>query len=251
MLTQIFLGVITCLLGITAYFIQRYIKTTDEKIDNSYHRTDVIRKEHDDDIRNISQTLAMCSSQVDKLAGTVQSFVRSTERNMDRYDKEIKVLFTHKDRLSKEIDDIRIKAQIEARDSETSEFRKAFCGIDCLLLEDEDTVRDTMAEIVRDKFGFNVMPVGTIAEAFDAMEQRDYDVAIVDYCLRGEKATDFIKQCKRDGKLIKQNNGSAPVPKMVVYTGKEDAKLPPGTLSLEKPVNWEDMRKLMECILTE
>lgn len=256
MMVEVLLIAITVLLGIIAWFIKGYHVANNMKHDNTNHRLDVVREESEADMKSIRSTFKALkcvevSNQVNKLAGTIGTFVKQTEKNMDRHDKEIVALFKHKDNILKEMSNIRVKSGIEARDSETREFKKNFINIECLLVDDNDGVRDVMAETIKEKMGFKVTPVCNIAEAFDAMSEKDYDCAIVDYYIGEQEAPEFIQRCYKENKLIKQNNGSKPTVKAVIYTGKENAKIPAGINSLEKPFEWDDMRKLIECVLTE
>ena len=251
MLTQILLGLITILLGIIAFFGKRYISTNDAKHQETNRRIDIVREEHDNDIDKITKVLNSCSSQVNKLVGTVNTYVDSTNQNILRFEKHIANLYHYKDELQKELYYIKNKAGIEARDSETRAFKKNHINVECLLVDDQDEVRQSMAELIRQELGFNVTAVSNLKDAYKELDNRSYDCAVVDYYLKGELGTSFFDECLKKSKLLKHNNGSDPEVMAVIYTGKDDAMIPAGIRSLKKPFKWSKMRKIMECILTE
>ena len=237
-------------------FFRMWAGTVKGRMDANEHRIDVVRDEHNEDMKEIKEVLKSLkcvevSNQVNELAGQVKVFIRFYQRITKKHDDDIKILFGFKDDIVKDMQKIQEKIQQEKHDSDTQSFKRKHFGVDCLLLEDNKAALDVMAESLHEKLGLRVTKSSTIPDALKKVENQYFDCAIVDYHIGDDTAKTFIDECIKRNKLTKKHNGSQAVPKILIYTGESNVSTPAGILSIEKPFKWSEMRKLMECVLEQ
>jgi len=214
-----------------------------------------LKEDHGKDLDKVSDTIAECSNHINKLAGTVETFVKWFQRVVSKQDSSIKDLYDHKDIFVKEIAELKanLKPSVkqEKKDSETTEFKKKNLNTECLLIEDDPDVLQYMREGLKDKLGFKVTCADDITEALNLLENQMFDCAVLDFYVGEHTAEYFIDKCIKKNKLMKKTNNGKKQPKILLYTGKQGARAPMGVQSIEKPFKWTHFRQLMECVIGE
>ncbi len=238
--------------GIPLAFVFIFFKMWSSGVDKRIERA---QEEHDDDMNEIKESFAglncvEMSSVIAATSAQLKTFMEFTERLTAKQDHSIDTLFKYKDKFVNELAEVKARVNCEDADSETTAFKRKNLNVDCLLIEDDKMTREMMTECLKDKLGFRVTAATTIPEGLSVLDSQVFDCAIVDYHCEGITADFFIKECIKRNKLTKPHNGSKTV-KALLYTGKTGVQAPMGIHSLEKPLNWSEVRKVMECVLSD
>ena len=190
---------------------------------------------------------AELAKSVNSIAIQLKSFISFTQEVYMKQGKTIDRITIFCDKLNDDFMDL-YKAFYGQKIEKTIEPDKK---INCLLVEDREDVIEAMADSIQEKFGYYVTQAKSVDQAIDLLGKKHFDCAIVDYNLGDKNANDFISSCNSSDKLIKRVNGSKPSYKILIYTGDEDAKIPIGIESIQKPINWIEFDRKIKCVLAE
>ena len=84
-----------------------------------------------------------------------------------------------------------------------------------LVIEDIDSLRESLVDLLETS-NFNVSSAGNLDEAFELIEKRTFDVALIDIMLQGEEDLANQDGLKIMGKLNKKNEGTV----LIAVTGQ-------------------------------
>lgn len=244
--------------GITAIFILIIIKFYNKSLKNSFtsinEKYKILSINHDKDIDNIKSTFkelkcVEVTQRVNDLASEVKVFIRLYQRVVKEHDNQLHDLFGFKSDVIKDIAIIKETVKNKKFEMDLRSFKQKYFGLECLLVEDKKDTCEMMADVIKDKLGFRVKQAFTLADAIAIVDNEYVDCAIVDFNLDTGTALDFFDHCKFNSKLLKCSNGGLPQVKAVIYTGDDTVTVPIGYPSLTKPINWDKMISLLECVL--
>jgi DNA-binding NtrC family response regulator len=109
-------------------------------------------------------------------------------------------------------------------------------GARVLLVEDEYFIADDLRKILIAAGARVVGPCSTLSKAHDALDDGEFDCAVIDVNLHGESAIPIAERLMRDGKSF------------AIATGYETISLPPeltGVPRIEKPFDPQALLQLV------
>jgi DNA-binding NtrC family response regulator len=113
-----------------------------------------------------------------------------------------------------------------------------------LIVDDEEDLITTLVERLEIR-GFDVVGVQTSKQAFEQLNQRSFEVVVLDVKLKGEDGVDVMKQIKHD-------HPNLPVILLSGHMSKETSEegFRAGAIDyLIKPINIDDLiKKLQEAV---
>jgi len=115
-------------------------------------------------------------------------------------------------------------------------------NISVLIVEDEEIVRDSLKDSLKDSH--EVVAVGSAEEALDMVRQRDFDVIVADIRLPGMNGVQLVKEVK----------ATKPYIVMVIITAYPSVELAVDAIKqgaadyLVKPVKIDDLERLFEKV---
>jgi DNA-binding NtrC family response regulator len=115
-------------------------------------------------------------------------------------------------------------------------------NISVLIVEDEEIVRDSLKDSLKDSH--DVIAVGSAEEALDLVKQRDFDVIVTDVRLPGMNGVQLVKEIK----------GTKPYIVMVIITAYPSVELAVDAIKqgavdyLVKPVKIDDLERMFEKV---
>ncbi len=115
-------------------------------------------------------------------------------------------------------------------------------GVSVLLVEDEDILRESLMDSLKDSH--RITAVGSAEEAFKIIQSNDFDVVVTDVRLPGKNGIQLIKDIRE----IKPNI------KAIIITAFPSVDLAVEAMKqgaidyLVKPVNAEDLKKILSSL---
>jgi CheY-like chemotaxis protein len=113
---------------------------------------------------------------------------------------------------------------LEENNKKSCNFIKQAKKISCLIVDDNQHQRNFIKEFLMFNFSeYNlfICEASTYDEAIQLIQSREFDIAIIDYCLNDKTGIDIIKYCKDNNKLVDNIDGVF-LYKIILYTSFEN-----------------------------
>ncbi len=184
------------------------------------------------------------TSNIASLTVQLKTFIQFNHEVLQKQHGNIEKLFEYKEKVSDQI----LEMQKEFYKQGERPANKPHKKYDILLLEDNKMAQDTMYDNLTERYGHSITRASTIQDALGLLDSQFFDCAIADYCIGQDTSDAFINECLKRNKLVKNTNGKKSA-KVLIYTGKNNIKLPAGTMSIEKPyIKWPRFQEMIEWV---